>query len=138
MLVFAFLGLAASSQTDWFGKGYLIPLVAHDTVKTGNLTVTKSWTASSGYNCMGVQVNVVKISGTCNGVVKLYASIDNVNWGELTTSDTLHYGNASASKLWAFTTVPYPYYKAVATQHDARTVAKVQVYVVVRKTITTP
>ena len=129
------LGLAASAQTNPFTTGYLMPTVAHDTCKTGHLTVNKIFTVTSGYDCMGVQVVMTKISGTCNGNARFYGSIDGTNYQEITAADSLHMGDATAYKIWTPSITPFVYYKVTALGRTT-TVAKVTVTYVLRKTQT--
>ena len=78
LIICSFLLIGIASQAQ-FGSAATFPLAKGDTLNNVD-TVAKVITATTGYNAIGIQVNVNVLSGTLAGKVYLYASMDNRNY----------------------------------------------------------
>jgi len=89
-----------------------MPLVAGDTVvNTGS--VTKAFTVTAGYSTLGVQANLVKISGTVAGKVYLQSCLDNSHF---TTTDSVTVTDIAVNTIRFSKPAPSDtYYRVVAT-----------------------
>jgi hypothetical protein len=133
----AIIGTTASAQ---FGRAAMFPLVAKDTLAI-NDTIQKIITATAGYNSIGIQANINKLSGTLTGKMYLYTSLDNVNY-QLTDSASYTSTVTSSFNTPTYThtaiitkqTVPGVFYRIWLTS-SATVSAPVQVWYTLRKNI---
>jgi hypothetical protein len=138
-LLTLFVTLAFSSMAQ-FGRAGLFPLVAKDTL-VANDTIQKVITATAGYNAIGIQANINKLSGTLTGKMYLYTSLDNANF---TLTDSASYVSTVTSSFSTPTythtaiitkqTVPGVFYRIWLTS-SATVSAPVQVWYTLRKNI---
>jgi len=145
-IAMSMINVAIMAQSSPFSTGYLIPVAKGDTI-SGVSTVTKSFTATAGYNTVAVQVNLDTIKGsphdTISGKVYLQKSIDGVYY-TVTDSTTI----SSKSVIGGATGFNAAYYShAVADGSKYQLIVKsttafkkcnwlVRVYYLERKTIT--
>lgn len=76
IVVFAALSMASKAQN---GTAAAFPLAAGDTL-TNVDSVSKVIKCTAGYNAMGIQVLVNKLSGTLSGKAYLFESMDGTNF----------------------------------------------------------
>ena len=131
VLLFLIASLTVSAQ---FSTGVRLPIATTDSMEVGQLTVTKYITLGSGYSTVSIQPTVTEFSGTTAGKVKLYGSIDAVNYVQL---DSLVLADVTTvqTKIWNITPNKYAKYKiegvGVGTMN-----AVLRVWYLARKTIT--
>ena len=118
--LFGLLGFSANAQ---FGRAAAFPLIAGDTLNNTD-TVTKTITATAGYICGAIQVNLSKISGTVGGKAYLYQSLDGANFVVTdsatyttlsTTVPSITTPTVTAVAQFQKTPLPSTYYAVVAT-----------------------
>lgn len=111
LCLLAFVAIAVNAQ---FGSAALNTDTSHWIINTG--TSTKYIKATAGYNSMGVQFVVTKVSGTvAAGTILCYASLDGVNYTRLASTDSMNIATTNMSKILSWTNTPYVYYKFIAT-----------------------
>lgn len=137
ILFFASIGIATNAQ---FGRAAKFPLVAGDTLASVD-TVQKIITATAGYNAMGIQVNLNKLSGTLTGKAYLYTSMDQINYqltdsASYTATTTSSYSTPTMTHTAIFTkaTVPGVSYRLWVVS-TATTSTPVEVWYTLRKNI---
>jgi hypothetical protein len=104
-------GLATKAQVAPYGKAYVFPTIAGDTL-TNVDTVAKVIPATAGYSVLGIQVNANVLSGSLAGKAYIYQSLDGYNY---TLTDSVAY---SATPTFTSTIYPAgisPTYTNVAT-----------------------
>lgn len=110
LCLLAFVAIAVNAQ---FGSAALNADTSHWIINTG--TSTKYIKASAGYNAMGMQFVVTKVSGTMAGTIKVYGSLDGSHYTLTATADSMNIAESNLHKIIKFDTTPYVYYKVVAT-----------------------
>lgn len=131
------LSFGAKAQ---FGSAATFGLVAGDTLANVD-TVQKIIKATAGYNAIGIQVNVNKLSGTLTGKVYLSQSFDGANY-QITDSASYIPTITSSYSTPTYTntaiiekqTVPGVWYRVWATSTTTVS-APVQVWYTLRKNI---
>ena len=142
LLVLILLFSAAFTSKAQFGRAALFPTIAQDTL-TNVDSVSKVIVATAGYNAMGVQVNVKKISGgNVTGKAYIYESLDGVNYiitdsASYVAVPAWSYTTATATHVAIFNkaTVPGVYYNILAVSTDTTLSAAVKVQYTLRKSI---
>ena len=133
------IGLASEAQ---FGRAAAFQLSAGDTL-TNTDTISKVITATAGYNAMGVQVLVNKLSGTLTGKAIIYQSLDGTNYQQtdsVTTFSTIPSWTGltptyTNSAYFQKVTVPGVYYK-VSIISSGTVSAPIKVLYTLRKDVT--
>lgn len=98
-------------------------------------TTSKIINVTDGWASLAIQPVVTKLSGTAAGVVRLYGSVDGVNY--VATGDTLAISGTTSSTIWSAGVPKYAYYKIYAT--SSGTVSEVlNVWYIVRRYRTSP
>lgn len=129
LFIVAFTVSATFAQS---GRAIQFPVIAGDTI-TNTGSANKIITASGGYNSIGIQPVITKVSGTVGGNAILYASQDGTNYVAL--GDTLKCTDQTTNtKLFKYTDIPYTYYKIVYTGTGTM-VAKWEVWYTERKSM---
>lgn len=128
-LMVALFSLIASSDVQ-AQRGTKLTVVSADTLSNTD-TTAKIIAVTGGFSTLAIQPVVTRLSGTAAGEVKLYGSIDGVNY--VATGDTLTLSNqVTNTTLWKIGVPSYSYYKVVAT--SSGTVSEVlNVWYIVRK-----
>jgi len=112
LILFALLivGFYANAQ---FTSGYKLPAATTDSIKSGSLTVTKTFALTAGYSTVSIQPVVTKVSGTVAGTVVLYGTVDGTNY--VSTGDTLTLTDvATKTVIWNVTPAKHAKYRVVA------------------------
>lgn len=135
--LFALIGFGANAQ---YGRGAKFALAVGDTLASVD-TVQKIITATAGYNAMGIQVNLNKLSGTLAGKAYLYTSLDALNYqltdsASYTATTTSSYSTPTMTHTAIFTktTVPGVSYRLWIVS-TATTSTPVEVWYTLRKNI---
>lgn len=87
---------------------------------------TMSYTLSKGYQLVGIQTIITKVSGTVAGTSVLYGSIDGTNY--VSTGDTLTNTNVATNSFLVTKATPYKYWRILTTGSgtmSATTAAKI-------------
>jgi hypothetical protein len=112
-IFFLLIGLVCSiglqAQTGTFSHTASNPTGA--VVNTSVDTMT--YTLSKGYQLVGIQTIITKVSGTVAGTSVLYASIDGVNY--VSTGDTLTNTNVTTNSFLVTKATPYKYWRILTT-----------------------
>lgn len=106
ILVMLFLGLGMSVNAQQSYEGYMS---AKDTL-TNAQTVTKEVVIAGPKSNITFQVNVIKLTGTVAGTIKVFGSTDGTTYGT-TAVTTTNLTDATANYLIAYTTNSYKKYK---------------------------
>jgi hypothetical protein len=107
ILMFAFIAIVSNAQT---GRAYVFATAFGDTL-TNTDTSARIIPATAGYSCLGIQVNVTKLSGSAiTGKAYLYQSLDGSNY---TLTDSANY-NTSPIIVGNFASALVPSYQATA------------------------
>ena len=136
------ISVSFASQAQ-FGRAAAFQLSAGDTL-TNTDTISKVITATAGYNAMGVQVLINKLSGTLTGKAIIYQSLDGINYQQTDSVTTFSgipswsVGSAPTytnSAYFQKVTVPGVYYK-VSIISSGTVSAPIKVLYTLRKDIT--
>lgn len=104
VLILSF-GLVSKAQSY---NSYLGPLDTLTNAQSKTYTVT----VTGAKHCVSFQTNILKISGTVAGTIKVYGSVDGVNYGTTPiTTNTLT--DASVNWLTVYTSNSYVKYQYV-------------------------
>lgn len=111
-----FFFVASQAQSK---QAHLKSSVSHvktDTV-SGTATVNQSLQIQGYYPTIAIQPVVTKVSGTAAGAVRLYGSLDGVNYVRINPTDSLLVTNVSTpqTKIFTITGSPYEFYRAAYT-----------------------
>ena len=132
-LVLLFL-IASFTVSAQFSTGVRLPIATTDSMEVGQLTVTKYITLGSGYSTVSIQPTVTEFSGTTAGKVKLYGSIDEVNYVQL---DSMVLTDVTTVQTKVFNITPNKYAKIKIQGVGTGTMnAVLRVWYLARKTIT--
>ncbi len=103
-------------------------------VTSSSLDTSYSFKKVEGWwDAVSIQVVIPKVSGTVTGYALLQGSLDGVNYANITT-DTLTLANvATNSKVWAFSSVPYAYYRVAVYAPSSTYKAYVRGYILLRR-----
>lgn len=110
IVAFALSVTMAFAQT---GSGKLLSSPTHVPTDTVVNTATKNQSIAVGIGKVAtIQTTLTKISGTAAGVVRLFGSLDNVNWVRVNPTDSLTMTDV-ATKTKAFVVTPgaFTYYR---------------------------
>lgn len=126
--VFALTVFAAHAQ---FGKPIKMPLAVGDTA-VNTTAAAKIITTTAGYNAIGIQPVVTKVSGTVAGKAYLLWSLDGTNYIK---TDSITLTNVTTNTaVWAKQTTPAGYYKVQVVGTDTMA-AILSVWYTIRKNI---
>lgn len=122
LLLFLLVGFITQAQTGTFSH-----TASNPTGAVVNTSVdTMSYTLSKGYQLVGIQTIITKVSGTVAGTSVLYGSIDGVNF--VSTGDTLTNTNVATNSFLVTKATPYKYWRILTTGSgtmSATTAAKI-------------
>ncbi len=123
------IGLSAFAQ---FGTPLKMRLTAGDTA-VNTTPAAKIITASAGYNAIGIQPVITKVSGTVAGKAYLLWSLDKVNYIK---TDSITLTNVTTNTaIWTKQTTPAGYYKVQVVGTGTMS-AILSVWYTLRKSIT--